>query len=57
MATGMTLGESDPSVLHYLSDPITIDLLKNYVSMICTLGGFILVIYNTFFKNGNSRKP
>jgi hypothetical protein len=56
MATGAVVSESE---LHkhftdYLTDPSLVDLVQSYIGIICTLGGFMLMVYTTFFKKKKS---
>jgi hypothetical protein len=48
IATGIGVGQSD--VHNHFTDPVFVGLCKDYISMAVAMGGFILLIYNTFIK-------
>ena len=47
IVSGVSLGQSD--VPNYFTDPEIVGLVKNYISILATVGGFIILIYKTFF--------
>ena len=49
IATGIGVGQSE--VHNNFTDPELVGLCKDYISIAVTLGGFALLIYNTWFKN------
>lgn len=50
MISGIALGQSEThkTLGEYLTDPTTVGLIKDYLSMILALGGFLVLLYNTF---------
>lgn len=52
MVSGIALGQSEThrTLGEYLTDPVTIGLIKDYMSIFLSLGGFIVILYNTFRK-------
>ena len=52
MVGGIALGQSEThkTLGEYLTDPTTVGLIKDYVSIILAIGGFLLMMYNTFKK-------
>ncbi len=48
MTLGLILGQTEPHGT--FSDPTSVGLIKDYVSMTVAIGGFLLLVYNTFIK-------
>lgn len=52
MVGGIALGQSEThkTLAEYLTDPTTVGLIKDYISIFLALGGFVLMMFNTFRK-------